>query len=166
MVKQIIGPHLLTTAPLERDMKEATDLIVLRARDMMIGVRLRRKSRHYWASFPYDFTLRCKRDNGAPTELAKIVDGWGDCLFYGHADDAGIDPWALIDLKAFRAVLTRQPDILRKPDGQTSGMRSNGDGTHFAFFNRLRLPPAVTMASSDTPQIGVRWSEPQTDLFA
>lgn len=127
-VRGIVGPLLLVDAPLELDTKEATDLVVLRARDMRIGVRVRREG--YAERFPNQFTIRCKLDNGAPTELRKIIDGWGDWLFYGHAHgEFDIRPWWVIDLSAFRAQLIRNPKDIRR------GMTPNGDGTHFAWFD-------------------------------
>ena len=148
VVRALIGPHLLMNAPVERDMAEATDLIVLRARDMTVGVRLRRRSKRYWATHPEQFTLRCKRDNGVPTELTKIVQGWGDAFFYGHADDGVIDPWMLLDLHGLREAFIREPGLLRNPDKVRSGLQNNFDGTHFAWFNRRRLPDHVTIATS------------------
>lgn len=149
MVKTIIGPYLLTESPIERDRAEATDLIVLRARDMTIAVRLRRRSRRFWATHPHQFTLRCKRDSGATTELTKIIRGWGDWFFYGHADEGIIYPWMLLDLGGLREAFIRDDGLLRRPDGIKSGRQSNGDGTHFAYFNQSQLPDYVTVAVSE-----------------
>jgi len=146
-VKQIVGPHLLEPAPFERDVSEATDLIVIRARDMTIGVRLRRPG--YAHRFPGEFTIRSNRATGATTELRKIVDGWGDWLFYGHADaDDGITEWLLVDLHQLRAAFIRRPGLLHKPDRLASGNQSNGDGTSFMWFRAGRLPAPVVIASS------------------
>ena len=144
-VREIVGPHLLVPAPLERDQSEATDLIVMRARDMTIGVRLRKPG--YAGRFPGEFTIRSSRDSGAKTELAKIVDGWGDWLFYGHTDMSNdIPEWVIVDLHALRAAFIRRPDILHRPDNRTSGKRSNGDGTAFMFFRVSGLPADVLIA--------------------
>jgi hypothetical protein len=148
-VKGIIGPYLLMPAPLERDVSEVADLIVLRARDMTIAVRLRRRERRFWATHPHQFTLRCKRDNGTTTELSKIVHGWGDWFFYGHAEGDVLDPWMLLDLSGLREAFIRDPSLLRRPDGKRSGVQDNHDGTHFAYFDRSRLPSYVTVATSE-----------------
>jgi hypothetical protein len=153
MVKALIGPLLLIDAPYERDVAEATDMIILRARDMTIAVRLRRRSRGYGITHRHQFTLRCKRDNGTRTELSKIIGGWADWMFYGHADEGIIDPWMLLNLHGLREAFMRAPDLLRKPDGVSSGKVSNGDGTHFAYFDRSRLPAYVTVATSDTSMV-------------
>src|SRR5690348_9669628 len=103
-IRDIVGPHLLEPAPLERDLCEATDLIVMRARDMTIAARLRMPG---YLQYGWQFTVRCFRPSKAKTELAKIIDGWADCLFYGHGDrretpatdpTAQIIRWQLIDL--------------------------------------------------------------------
>ncbi|MEM9432221.1 MAG: hypothetical protein AAGA32_22595, partial [Pseudomonadota bacterium] len=106
-IKQTIGRYLLETSPDPLDWHQATDLIMLDARDMRIAARIRRHG--YAARFPYDFTIRSRLPSGAETELAKIVDGKGDWLFYGHASASGtgLDAWWLIDLRAFRAGLIR-----------------------------------------------------------
>ena len=142
-VKTIVGPHLLIDASAENDQREATDLIVLKARDMRIGARVRRPG--YADKYRYEFTLRCQRDSGVETELSKIVNGWGDMLFYGHADNAGkIWLWWLVDLHSFRAALIRDRQFLR------SGKTPNGDGTYFAWFDIRSFPkqPPILAASS------------------
>lgn len=147
-VRQIVGPLLLVDAPLERDQREATDLIVLRARDMTIGVRVRRPG--YAGRFPGQFTIRAQRDSGAETELRKIVSGWGDWLFYGHAGQRGaLDEWLLVDLHALRAAFIRDPSLLHTMDGRRSGKCSNGDGTHFVWLQAGSLPTGCIIAQFD-----------------
>lgn len=147
-VRQLVGPLLLVPAPLERDVKEATDLIVMRARDMTIAVRLRRPG--YSNKYPGQFTIRSDRASGVKTELAKIVEGWGDWLFYGHTDGhIGIPEWTVVDLHQLRASFIRLPNLLHAPDGKASGKRSNGDGTSFFWFDANRLPPEVVVAASN-----------------
>src|SRR6266436_1210910 len=125
-IRQIVGPHLLVPAPLELDVQETTDLLVFRARDMRVATRIRFNAE----SWPYDFTIRARRDNGTKTELSKIVEGWGDWLFYGHAaGETTIGLWWIIDLASFRAALIRRRQLhLRIVD------KANGDGTYFKAF--------------------------------
>ena len=136
-IQQIVGPLLIVPAPVELDTKQATDMIVLCARDMRIACRIRRPG--FARLYPDQFTIRAKRDNGAVTELSKIIDGWGDWLFYGHA--SLMDPefdfslWYLIDLSAFRSHAIQHKEVLRPEK------RSNGDGTHFLAFDIRRFPP-------------------------
>lgn len=145
LVIQIVGPHLLVPASLDLDRREATDLIVLTARDMRIAARVRR---YGYYNFRHEFTLRAKRDSGVTTELTKIINGWGDWLFYGHAsqDAMIIEHWMIICLKAFRAALIRHESSLHM------GMRPNCDGeTYFSWYDvRSFLPyePKILVATN------------------
>lgn len=144
IIKNIVGPYLLESAPLELDANEATDLIVLRARDMRIGCRVRRHG--YQEQYPWDFTIRARRENGAATELMKITNGWGDWLFYGHEHSpmsAAILHWFIIDLSSWRSHIMRR---------KVSWGREipNGDGTYFRAWDVRNFPPnpSITIASS------------------
>ena len=152
-IKLIVGPLLLEPAPFEIDAKEATDLLVLTARDMRIACRVRRVG--YADRYPWEFTLRSKRDTGAKTELSKVVEGWGDWLFYGHAkqdDLPTLARWFLIDLHAWRAHMIR--DGQRKQAGQAGrikqGQKPNNDGTYFVWFDLRSFPdsPPILVSSS------------------
>jgi len=146
-IKSIVGPLLLEPAPFERDAKEATDLIVLKAKDMRIAARVRRPG--YAERYPFQFTIRAHLGSGVKTEFAKIAEGWGDWLFYGHADGADkIGLWWLIDLSAFRYALIM---------GGRDGMKDvswqdcrNGDGTGFYAFDVRDFPasPPILISSS------------------
>ncbi|MGH8773468.1 MAG: hypothetical protein ACREV2_20180 [Burkholderiales bacterium] len=117
-MKRIIGPYLLCEATFEVDTERASDLVVLKARDMAIACRVRRPG--YAERYPWDFTLRAHRDSGTKTELEKIQDGWADWMFYAHAKD-GETPifaqWFLLDLNAFRA----QGSGMSAPSYQSAG---------------------------------------------
>lgn len=143
-IKRIVGPHLLEASEFELDAKQATDLIVLNARDMRVAARVRRPG--YADKYPFDFTIRSKVASGTETELAKIINGFGDMLFYGHADSNDvIQRWFLIDLHSFRAALIRCREIRNKCE-----KRENGDGTEFYSFDVRWFPetPALLLASS------------------
>lgn len=144
-VRNIVGPLLLEPAPMELDMREATDLLVLKARDLRIACRIRRAG--YADTFPWDFTLRSRRDSGAATELSKITDGFGDWLFYGHAQHnevPALSRWFLVDLAAWRAHMIRNRSDIKFEQ------KSNGDGTHFVCFDIRSFPPKppICVASS------------------
>jgi hypothetical protein len=131
IVKEIVGPHLLQKSPYAVDAKQATDLVVVRGKSLTTGVRMRRP--YAAENWPYQFTIRLKRDSGAKTELAKIIDGWGDIFFYGFAGDAHqkIQGYYLIDLNVFRKCM-----IYEEPRKSiVSGRQSNKDGTHFKWFD-------------------------------
>lgn len=146
-ISRIVGPKLLIPAPFEVDAKQATDLIVLRARDMAIAARVRRPG--FADLYPFEFTIRSKLDSGTKTELSKIVDGWGDWMFYGHAASQGdgFARWFLIDLHKFRAALIR--DGMRGGDQIQWEQKSNKDGrTHFVAFDLRSFIPTILVASS------------------
>lgn len=152
-IRHIVGPYLLVESPLEVDQQQAADLIVLRARDMTVAARVRRPG--YADKYPNEFTIRSRRDNGAKTELAKIVEGWGDWLFYGHEDEfqrGRLYRWLLIDLHAWRAHFIRSGIAFDR--GRVSrirwGEKANGDGTHFCWFDVTTFPsrPPILIASS------------------
>lgn len=110
----------------------------------MIAARVRKYQ--YANSFPYEFTVRARLDNGMKTELQKLVDGWGDWMFYAfaNAEESGFARWWLIDLHAWRAALIRDRGSIVKKE------LSNGDGTHFVAFNLLSFPvdPPILVDSS------------------
>jgi hypothetical protein len=138
-IKQIIGPHLLGVSSFEVDAEQATDLIVLTGRNMMIACRLRRPG---YEKYIGQFTIRSRRDTGASTELKKVIDGWGDWMFYGHANEAGvIHAWMIIDFKSFRAHLLRHFATPENKRVISTGDQSNGDGTYFQWFEADTFPP-------------------------
>lgn len=146
-IKNIIGRHLLEAASFEADAKQATDLMVFAARDMRVAARVRRPG--FADKYPHEFTLRAARASGAETELSKIVNGWGDALFYGHADaQHQIVLWHFICLDAFRAALIRQ-----SANGYAIrwSNKSNADGTVFKVFDLRSFPPRppILIASSE-----------------
>jgi hypothetical protein len=141
-IKRLISPHLFMAAPVDIDRQEATDLVVLLMRDFRIACRVRRPGYSH-GKFRYQFTLRSRRDNGRQTELAKVTDGFCEFLFYGHSTPSGtISPWMLIDLKAFRGQLIRQSLQADDPPTLLFGQQSNGDGTHFVWFDIRSFAPS------------------------
>lgn len=130
-IKRIVGAHLLKAAPNELDWHEATDLMLLDARDTRIAARVRRPG--YAERFPHQFTIRAESRYGGETELAKIVNGKGDLMFYGHAaPGGGLASWYLIDLNAFRAALIRHANGGPRIH---CGDKRNADGTAFKWFD-------------------------------
>lgn len=104
-IQQKVGPMLLVASPFEIDAKEASDLIVLKARDMRIAARVRRPG--YAEKYRYQFTVRSRRNNGAKTEMRKLIEGFADWMFYGHSDaeEKRLAEWMLIDLNVWRSHL-------------------------------------------------------------
>lgn len=144
-IKKIVGEYVLTESPLEVDCQEATDLIVFDARSLKIACRLRRPG--YFEKYGNEFTIRCHRENGVTTELEKVVNGFGDWFFYGHADNGNtlnITNWMLINLDSFRA------HLIRNQENIVFGNKDNHDGTWFKWYDvhSFKGLPPILIASS------------------
>lgn len=138
-VKQIIANYLITEAPFEEDAKRNTDLIVLTVEAKRIAVRLRRYE--YAGRYGNQFTIRSSRPSGTTTELAKVISGWGDYLFYGFAsadDPYDLSRWLLGDLHIFRLWHSRQLYRGRMPGSP----QVNGDGSSGFHAYRIADLPA------------------------
>jgi len=103
-IKSILGFYLIGEPPAEEDQVRNTDLIVLKMDAVRIACRVRKPD-----SFRYkdEFTIRYSRPSGVKTELSKVIEGWGDYIFYGHGyidedDNYKLVAWGLGDLKVFR----------------------------------------------------------------
>lgn len=96
------APHVIGEPPTEDDQKHNTDVVVVRTEPVRIACRVRRPE--YYERYPHEFTIRSGLRTGVKTELAKITEGWGDYLFYGHADatENRLRAWMLCDLWFFR----------------------------------------------------------------
>jgi len=70
-----------------------------------VGVRIRTFENYYFRyNYRNEFTVRSDLPSGTKTELAKILEGWGDYFFYGFGDTGGKLPaWVLLNLTVFRS---------------------------------------------------------------
>lgn len=151
-IQRVVGPQMLVVSTDEEDRTQATDMTILKGKDLKIACRVRRRysptGLDYLKNYGWQFTMRSKRDSGAETEVSKIVKGWGDWMFYGFAKADGsyeFDRWFLINLAHWRAQMMRRE--LRPTCGETP----NGDGTYFTWFDIRSFAP--------TPRIWVAASE-------
>ena len=155
-IVRLIAPHVIREAPLVEDQSRNTDLIVLSAGDTRIACRVRRPGGP--DSWLNEFTIRTSRPSGTATELAKVIQGWGDLMFYGHA---ALSPrptfrrWMLLDLGQFRLSYARM--LLEAGPGRAPGMRKeNHDGSSdFTVFNVRDFPSSLVVAegANDAPQL-------------
>ncbi len=105
-IKRALGEALLSEASVEDDILKATDMmpfLKFPANGVRIGIRIRR--RQYFQRYGDEFTIRSKRPiSGNKTELAKILEGFGDYIFYGFSADDGhqLYCWTVGCLDAFR----------------------------------------------------------------
>lgn len=149
-IKQIVGPLLLEPAEFKVDAMQATDLMIMHARDKRIAARVRRAG--YADRYPYEFTVRSARSSGATTEMTKLVEGFGDWMFYGHSDNdegPGIGRWFVIDLSIFRANLIRHGSLQHlKWVKQTN----RDQATEFVGFDIRSFQGDILVASSHEVQ--------------
>ena len=147
-IKRIVGPYLLQPSSFEIDTKQAADLVIMKARDLTIACRVRGLG--YLEKYPNQFTIRSSRDSGAKTELDKILEGFGDWLFYGHARDNQsifFSRWMIIDLAHWRYHMVKSHTIIKERGGM--GQKSNGDGTYFYWFDIHSFPDTTPIVIAE-----------------
>ena len=143
-IKSILGQHLIGEPPIEEDAERNTDLMVLRMEAVRIGCRVRRHK--HMAKYGNQFTIRAGRPSGVKTELTKIIEGWGDCFFYGFADIESNDlaAWFLGDLRVFRVWFNRTILQTKKCPGIAKDNTDNS--SHFMAFSVSWLPQDFVIA--------------------
>jgi hypothetical protein len=136
----ILGQALVIKAPKREDMYHNTDLMVLFDGSARFALRVRRPQ--YYAQYKGQITIRSSRPKSEnKTELAKILEGWGDYFFYGIAAESGNDLrcWVIGDLDVFRRWWPREERRL----GHAPGLEChNGDGS--SDFRAFKLNYSVT----------------------
>ena len=146
-IKPILGAHLISEPPIEEDAERNTDLMVLRMDAVRIACRIR--THEYMERYGDEITIRSGRPSGAKTELAKIIEGWGDYFFYGFADEQEdkLALWILGDLKAFRLYHSR---CLATNGGKMPGVqRANyDDSSTFTVFKYKEIPGFIVASSA------------------
>lgn len=143
-IKRILGEHLIAEGNWRQDAKEGSDLLIFECNPFRVACRVRRN--RYLDGYAEDFTIRCDRARGE-TEMAKIMSGWGDFIFYGFEGQSGdtVVNWFIGDLKVFRLAIWRKKDLL------TGSKKSNGDGSSdFYAWKRGQFPPEFIKAQGDT----------------
>ena len=147
-IKGILGTHLIAESPVKEDQERNTDLIVLRMDAIRIGCRVRRADK-YFAKYANEFTIRTSRPKGTKTELAKLIEGWGDYFFYGFGDDktGKLVRWGLGDLRVFRLWFNSE---IVKNNGELPGIeQTNRDNSsNFRAFSWTELPASFCIATS------------------
>ena len=146
-IKHALAEHLIGEAPEVEDMQNNTDLVVLTMNPIRVACRVRKHK--YFSEYPNEFTLRSGRPAGTKTELAKVVEGWGDYIFYGFADESEmcLVSWLLGSLNCFRLWFMSS---LVKNDGKKPGKEHyNDDGTSFVAYDWRKLPNDFVVARSN-----------------
>jgi len=139
-IKRILGENLIKEPP-------NTDLIVLKLESIRIACRIRKFN--YFEKFRNEFTIRAGRPSNKKVELTKIIEGWGDYLFYGFSnkEETGLIYWKIIDLNKFRLYFNR---FLVKNNGYLPGKKQqNFDNSSYFYiftdkpeliYNQYKLP--------------------------
>lgn len=147
-MKAILGYYLVGEAAQDEDAERNTDLMVYKMETARIGCRVR--TREYMERYGDEFTIRSGRPSGVKTELAKIIEGWGDYFFYGFASvtPGHLEKWFLGDMKVFRLWFMRE---MARCGGSIPGMaQHNRDGSSkFVAFTISDLPKEFVVGSSD-----------------
>lgn len=85
----------------EQDMTEAADLDITNDIDhFMTALRLR--NTQYAFRYPNEFTVRREYYAGHKTEYQKIMEGFGDFMFYGFHNFGDIPRWIFLNLDIYR----------------------------------------------------------------
>lgn len=150
-IKRILGEQLIATADIERDQKQATDMLVLSMKPFTVGCRVRGfdcltgYDRMHGEPWIEQFTIRASRPSGVETELSKMTKGWGDYGFYGFADagDAELAAWTIYRYDVFRHAFTWSADVRRRLKEQ---MSNTDRSSTFACFSWGQFPPEMVVA--------------------
>ena len=149
-IKRALAGVLLCESPVEEDQERNTDLIVLRMEAKRVACRVRRLS--YLHKFGDEFTIRATLPSGKKTELAKVIEGFGDYIFYGFAgDDGTLMKWSIGDLNVFRLWFNSR--IVNDGGTLPGRLMVNGDKSScFRVFRWDQLPPHFVVNSFATGQ--------------
>jgi len=145
-ITRILGEYFIGEPPIEEDQERGTDLIVLGMNNQRFACRVRRHS--YLERYANEFTVRVTRPSGVKTELAKILEGWGDFMFYAFAtkDEMDFALWSILSLNVFRLNFHYRTVDLAK--GQVPGLlASNHDASSDFRVFRLADFPGIVLAS-------------------
>ena len=148
-IKRHLGEFLIEEPKdFEEDRKNNTDLVVLELRAVRIACRIRKDK--YREKYGDEFTVRERRNSGNKTELAKIVEGWGNFIFYGFADERHLTQWLIGDLNAFRLWFNYE---LVRNKGVIPGIpQTNFDGSSdFRAFKKNIIPNFIVAESGEKP---------------
>ena len=147
-VSALLGQALIMPAPEVEDCNHNTDLIVLGMNSVRIACRIRKNED--LIKYGTEFTIRCRSQNGGKTELPKVLEGWGDYMFYGFASkcEKHLARWTIINLEVFRKWYvdflfenSRDPGFFK-----ANSVSNPNDKTAFRAFDLLKMPEEIILA--------------------
>jgi hypothetical protein len=147
-IRETVGAQLaVRAASMTEDRSHNTDFFVLDTVAGRVAARVRRPK--YRVGYSEQFPIRAALASGAETELAKLLRGWGDYLFYAFAADER-DPskrfsaWLLADLHVFRKW---HGDYTARNNLALPGIyKDNHDGTALRAYYISWLPKPFVLA--------------------
>ena len=146
IIKPILGTNFIVESSIEEDRDHNTDLHILNMGAIRFGCRIRRYT--WYANYKNEFTIRAILPSGQKTELEKILEGWGDYIFYGFANENDTDLiyWFIGDLKVFRLWFLRQ---LSSNSKKRERKNNSDNSSKFFAFNKNELPKDFIFAESE-----------------
>jgi|TARA_R100001530_G_scaffold133139_1_gene106231 hypothetical protein len=154
-IKSILGSYLIGEPEPDEDAQRNTDLIVLKMEAVRIGCRIRRYK--FLASYGEEFTIRSSRPSGMKTELAKIIEGWGDYFFYGFSnqEETCLAAYFLGDMNVFRLWFNSR--IVRDKGCIPAINKANTDNSSgFYIFRVADLPANFIIGRKLAARIGCK----------
>ena len=149
IVRQNLPVQIIRPGTFQEDAMEASDLVVLRFDSLRVACRVRRAE--YVNRYMDEFTVRAGRPSGTPTELAKVMSGWGGLFIYAFAAPEGqnLTCWHLIDLSELRLSIHRTPDLLTDKYKQ-----KNTDGSSWFYaWPYTAFPPSLIVAKKRAQEV-------------
>jgi len=134
---------------IERDLMENTDLILPNGQTVACRVR----KNEYLYSYRYQFTFRYSNPFGCKTEFEKMLDGYGDWLFYSFAENNTnkLSAGFIGNLDAFRLWYF---DV--RPRSKPLEFKQNeGDNNGFVIFRYTEVPNFLYILKQEQKEIEV-----------
>ncbi len=141
-VKSILGQAIISESTFKQDTEEGFDLITPNTKK--IACRVRDYDRY--KQYIQEFTIRSRSEYNKKTEIHKILEGYGDWMFYGFTQGNDVKYWSIIDLDIFRSNHTTAHYKENK----------NYDGnTKFRAYKLGTFPPDIIIKTNINVQFGL-----------
>ena len=140
-VKSILGQAIISESTFEQDTEEAFDLITPSSKKIACRVRDYDKYKQYIQ----EFTIRSQSYHNRKTEIHKILEGYGDWMFYGFTQGKEVKYWSIIDLDVFR----NNHSIAYYKENK------NYDGTKFRAYALGTFPTNIIIKTNINIQFGL-----------
>ena len=140
-VKSILGQTIISESTFEQDTEEAFDLITPNTKKIACRVRDYYKNKQYIQ----EFTIRSQSEYLRKTEIHKILEGYGDWMFYGFVKENEVIYWSIINLGVFRS--SHKSAYYKE--------QKNYDGTKFRAYLIGSFPQNIIINTNINIQFGL-----------